>query len=105
GRSAGSLRERSRSERHAAIDDGHPGAYPLCDFEDMCGAEYGRGFAAEILEQVLHLVGARGIEADGGLVQEENLRIVEQGGCQGDLLAHAARVAGEKVVGTVAKAE
>src|ERR671937_1483098 len=53
------------------VDDGHPGAHPLGDLQDVGREEHGFPLAAEILEDVLHLPSALGIQPDSGFVEEE----------------------------------
>ena len=47
----------------------------------------------------------RGVEPDGGLVQEENLGVVDQRAREGHLLLHAVAVALDQVAGRVVQVE
>src|SRR2546421_9198273 len=85
-------------DQTAVVDDGEPGAHALRDFQDVRGKEHRLSLLAEVLEDVLHLAGTLRIEAHGGLVEEEDLRIMKQGGGQRHLLPHTSGVAGEEVV-------
>ena len=71
----------------------------------MGGEEHRLSLLAEVLEDVLHLAGALGVEANRWFVEEEHLRIVEQGGGQRDLLPHTPRVAREKIVAALLEVE
>src|SRR5256712_6756264 len=95
------------SHRHqtAAVDDGKAGAHPLGDLQDMGREEHHLSLLAEVLAAVFHLAGALRIQAYGGLVEEENLRIVEQRRGQGDLLPHAPGVAGKEVIAPLPEVE
>src|SRR3982074_2481868 len=73
------LLQAAHGDQAAAIDDGEPRAHSLRDLQDMGGEEHRLALLAEVLEDVLHLAGALRIEADGGLIEEEHLRVVEQG--------------------------
>src|SRR5689334_15933878 len=89
----------------AMVDDGQSGAHPLRDLQDMGGEEHRLPLLAEILKDVLHLPGALWVEADGWLVEEQHLRVVEQSGGQRDLLPHAPRVTGEEIVASLLEVE
>src|SRR5438270_6106223 len=89
----------------AVVDDGQPGAHPLGDFEDVSGKEDSLPLTAEVLQDVFHLSGALRIEADGRLIKEEDLRVVQQRRRQRDFLPHAARIAREEVVAALPEIE
>src|SRR2546421_8425099 len=95
----------SHGHQPAVVDDGQPGAHPLGNFQDVSGKEDGLPLTAEVLQDVFHLSGALRIEADGRLIEEEDLRVVQQRRRQRDLLPHAARIAREEVVAALLEIE
>src|ERR1700687_4381561 len=99
------LLQAAHGDQQAAVDDGEPRAHPLRDLQDVGGEEDGLALLAEVLQDVFHLAGTLWIEPHGGLVEEEHLRVMEQGSGQGQLLPHAAGVAGEEVVAALVQIE
>src|SRR5947208_8178435 len=99
------LLEASHRHQPAAVDDGEAGAHPFRDLQDVGREEDRLSLLAEVLEDVFHLAGALRIQAHGGLVEEENLRIVQQRRGQRDLLPHASGVAGKEIVGPLPEVE
>src|SRR5205823_14364633 len=84
------LLETSHRHQAAAVDDREAGAHPLRDLQDVGREEDRLSLLAEVLEDVFHLAGALRIQAHGGLVEEENLRVVEQRRGERDLLPHTS---------------
>src|SRR5712692_79477 len=95
----------AEGDQPAAIDDGEAGAHPLRDLQDVGGEEHGLPLLAKVLQDVLHLPGTVWIEAHRGFVEKEHLWVMQQRGCQRDLLAHAAGVAGKEVVAALMQVE
>src|SRR5713226_1615158 len=95
----------SHCHQPAMVDDGESRAHPLGDFQDVRGKEDGLSLAAEILEDVLHLTSALGVEADSRLIEEKDLRVVQQRRRERDFLSHAARVTRKEVVAAVLEIE
>src|SRR5256886_14790439 len=84
------LLEASHRHQPAAVDDGEAGAHPFRDLQDV-GREEDRLFLpAEDLEDVFYLAGALLRHAHGGVLEEENLRVVEQRRGERDLLPHTS---------------
>src|SRR6202521_4692576 len=99
------LLQAAHGDETAAIDDGQPGAHAFRDLQDVGGEEDRLPFLTKVLEDVLHLTGTVWIQAHGRFVEEEHLWVMEQGGGQRHLLAHAARVAGKEVVAAFVQVE
>src|SRR5437870_4487247 len=99
------LLQAAHGDQPTVVDDGQPGAHPLGDLQDVGGEEHRLPLPAEVLEDVFHLPGALRIEAHRGLVEEEHLGVVQEGRGERDFLAHAPRVAGQKVIGPLVPVE
>ena len=61
--------------------------------------------AGELGQQVAKAQALGGVEPDGGLVDDQQLRIAQQRLRDAHALAHAARVAGQRAVGDVEQAD
>ena len=73
----------------AVIHDGHPVAQPLGFFHVVGGEQDGAAGGLEALDQAPELPPGLGVEPGGGLVEEEELGVADQGAgeCQPLLLA------------------
>jgi hypothetical protein len=88
----------------AFVDDGDVRAEALDDFKHVRGEEDGGAAGDHALQHVLEGVGGDGIDAFEGLVEEEELGAVDDGGGEGELLAHAVGVVGDELLGFVGEA-
>ena len=80
--------ERAVGEDAARADDHHPGAQGLDVVHVVRGEDNGgAAFLVEALYKVAHRQLRHRVEADGGFVEEEQTRPVQEGG--GDIAAHA----------------
>src|SRR5712692_10165868 len=73
------------------IDDGDPVAEALGFFNVVRGHENGFLLAAQFLDDVVNLAAHLRIEPGGWFVEEDDLRIVDQGHSPGEALFLAAR--------------
>ncbi len=80
--------ERAVVEDGAAVDD-HDAAAELFDVVEIVGGEKDRSFVALVdgAEKLANVVLGDDVEADGGLVEKKNRRIVKERG--GEVAAHA----------------
>src|SRR5579864_6115940 len=101
--SAAQLIDGPHSDDAAPIDDGDSIAQYLRDFHDMRRHEDGAAPVRDFPQDVLEKFGAARVEANGGLVEEINLWLVEQRRAQHDLLLHTVRKAAEQAVGVIAQ--
>src|SRR5439155_9298867 len=60
--------------------------------QDVAGEEDGHALGAEPADELADLAHLLGVEADGGLVEDEELGLVEEGLREGETLTHAGRV-------------
>ena len=74
----------------AAVVDEEQGVAHLAEFgEDVGGDEDGFPFLGEDADEVLEFDAGLGVEAGGGFVHDEHLRIVEQRAAEAEALGHA----------------
>jgi hypothetical protein len=90
----GRLGGRAFEEDFAAGDDGHAGA-ELADVVDDVGGEDDGDVGADGAEEVEEAVALGGVEAGGGLVDDDELGVGEQGLGDAEALLHAAGVGAE----------
>ena len=95
----------SSATRLAAVEDDDAGADAL-DGVEFVGAEED-DFAArgEFLDEAAEDEGRADVEAGEGFVEKNEIGIVEEGGADEDLLAHALGVTGDGGVAVVVEAE
>lgn len=90
----------------AAVHDRDPLAEPVGLFEVVGGQHYGEPLVAgEAGDLVPHRGAGLGVEAGGGLVEEQDLGAVHQAERHVEAALHAARVALDDALGGVAEAE
>ncbi len=85
------------------VDDGYPLAQPFGLFHVVGGVEDGHPFPVERLDALEDRIAALGVHSDGGLVQEKDIRLVQQAGGQVDPPLHPPRIAVQGLVGAVRK--
>src|SRR5215212_2479378 len=73
----------------AAIDDADAMTEPLGHIEEVGAEKNGAAFGGAFGDELLDLSGGAGIEAVGGLVEDENWGIVNEGTGEGEFLFHA----------------
>ena len=97
----GELGQRGAGDQPALVED-HDVVDGLGDLgEQVAGHDDGAsgvGLAAQEGPQPVH---ALGVEAVGGLVEDEHRRLAEEGGGQAEALAHAEREAADTAVGVL----
>ena len=99
------LLERARLDDAASLHDRDPVRHELRLAEHM-GRHDQRGAALALLAEVAaHVGGGDRVQASGGLVAEDPVRLVQRGPNQRDLLRHAARVGGQHGVSAVGQLE
>ena len=86
--------ERAVGDDVAIVDDGDVGAEAFDNFEDVGSKEDGGASGDHVLQHGLEGVGGDGVDAFEGLVEEEDFGAVDDGGGEGELLAHAVGVVG-----------
>ena len=59
----------------------------------------------QVAHEVAHLPDAGRVQAVGRLVEDQQLRRLQQGGSDGEALLHAERVGADALVGTVAQTD
>ena len=67
--------------------------------EQVAVDEDGLALAAEALEDVADVAAADGVDAVGRLVEQDEVRVVDQGLGEADALGHALGVGGDRAVG------
>ena len=82
----------------AAVQDDDVCAEALDDFKLMRVEEDDLAAAGELLDEAAEDEGGADVEAGKGLVEEDELGVVQQSGGEEDLLAHALGVAGHRDV-------
>ncbi len=80
------------------VDDDNPRTHALDHLENVRAEQDGLPLRGQPPEQFLHDQRGVGIEAGERLVQEQDVRPVNQGGSQHHLLLHALRVFGDALV-------
>ena len=80
------LARRADGDDAAFIDDGHAVAELLGFFDVVGGQQDGALLAAQVQDEFVDFEAGLGVESGGGLVEEEDLRIVEHGERQGQAL-------------------
>src|SRR5262249_58516766 len=90
GRAGLDLMRRRDRDNAALVNDGHAVAQLLRFFNIVRGDEDGAVFAAQVGNQLVDLEARLWIEAGGRLVEEQQLRIVEQRQSQGEALLLAS---------------
>jgi hypothetical protein len=83
----------------AAVDDGDVGAEALDDLEDVGGEKDGRAASDHALKHGLEGAGGDGVYAFKGLVEEEDLGAVDDGGGECELFLHAVGEVGDELFG------
>ena len=73
--------------------------------EVLGGEQHRRALGHQLLDDAPEVLAALGVEAGGGLVEEEDGRAGDEGGGQVEATAHAARVGLEDAVAGVGQAE
>jgi len=73
--------------------------------EILGGEEHGGAAAGEVLDDLPHLEAALRVEAGGGLVEEDDLRVADEAHGDVEAAAHAAGVGGDPAAGRVDEAE
>src|SRR5271168_1453442 len=81
------------------VDDGDVGAEALDDFKDMRGEEDGGASGNHSLQHLLQRTGGDGVDAFEWLVEEENLRVVNDGRGKSELLLHTVGKIGDELFG------
>jgi hypothetical protein len=95
------LRRRPLSHHAAARDDAGPVRPFVCFFQMLGGEEDDH---VELVVQPAHFTSslhahpAHGVQACRGLVQEQHVRVVNQGGCQIEPALHASRLGGNRPI-------
>ena len=84
------LARRAHGDDAAFVDDGHAVAELLGLFDVVGGQQDGALLAAQVLHQLVDFQARLRVEAGGGLVEEQHLRIVEQRQRQGQPLLLSA---------------
>ena len=79
----------------AALYDGHHIAELFRDLKHVGGEEDGSASVAVLAHEGLELVRGDGVEADEGFVHDDELRLVDEGGDEGELLLHAVGIGGD----------
>src|SRR6266536_4587109 len=92
------LGERALHDDAAVIDDRDRVADLLDLVEQVRGEEYGAALGDEAADHAAELVDAGRVEAVGGLVQDQQLGVGEQGAGGAEALAHSERVGGDALV-------
>src|SRR5690606_25920563 len=82
-------------EEAALVDDPHAVAEALGFLHVVRGVDDGRAAALEVEDGVENGVARLGIDADGGLVEEEELRVVDEGDGEVEPALHASREGGD----------
>ena len=83
----------------AAADDHHPVGDGLDLGQQVRGEQHGAAAVGEAAQQAAHPAHALGIEAVGGLVEDQDLRVAEQRVGEPEALAHAERVLADAPAG------
>ena len=83
------------------VEEGHAVAHPLHHLEVVGGEEDAPALLLKLQEDPLKLPPAHGVQAQGGLVQEEETGLEGEGQGQGRLLLHAPGEGGERGVEAV----
>ena len=84
------LVERAFSQELAGLDDADAVDQPLGDVEHMGGEDHGAAPARVIQQNILDLARDGGVKAGQRLVENEQLRLVQQAARERRLLLHAA---------------
>src|SRR5205085_9594675 len=87
------LVDRSRVEELAPLDDSDRVAHLPDLRQDVARDHEGLAHAPELLHELLELDARPGIEARGGLVEEQQHRVVQETARESEALSHAAREA------------
>ena len=67
--------------------------------EQVAGQQHGAALVGEVAEQFAHPGDAFGVEAVGRFVQDEHLRVADQGLGDAEALTHPERVGADPLVG------
>ena len=92
-------------EPQLAFDEDRQFAGAGFDVGDDVGRQDHQPLARELCKQVPEALAFLRIQADGRLVDDQQLRIIEQGLGDADALAHAARKPAEPAIGDIGKAD
>ena len=84
-------------EQHAALVQDRHARAQVGDVLDDVGREDHDHLLADLGQQVVEAVALAGVEAGGGLVHDQQLRIADQGLGDAEALAHAAREARQRL--------
>ena len=82
-----------------AVDDGDVGTETLDDLEDVRGEEDGSAARDHSLQHRFQSAGGDGVNAFEGLVEEENLGAVDDGGSECEFFLHAVGEVGDEFFG------
>ena len=86
-------------------DDADTVTHALGDFEDVGGEDDGHAPAGQLAEDVFDKPGAFWIEADGGFVEDEQGRVMDERARKGGLLLHPVREGVDQIVGVAFEAK
>ena len=100
GGGAPQLVNRAFGDDLSLADHADTGAHQLDLAEQMTGDQNGSVAFAELDDEVSNIGHALGVEAVGGFVEDQELRLLEQGSGDSKPLLHSKRVGGELVVRT-----
>ena len=89
----------------AVVDDGDVGGQLVGLVEVLGGEQHVGARRHQVADDVPQLVAAAGVEAGGGLVEQEQLGGADQAGAEVELAAHAAGVGAHQPVGGVGEAQ
>ena len=80
-----------RGDAHelAVVDDRHARADLLHLAQDVAGDEHSLALGREVTQEIAHLDDAGGVQAVGRLIEDQDVRVVEQGQSQAEALLHA----------------
>ena len=96
---------RAEGQHLAVVDDGEAVAELVGLFHVVGGEQDGLAVAVQLAEDLPQGDAALGIEAGGGLVEEQDRRVVHHGPGHHEALGHAARQGQHRGLGPLAQAE
>ena len=105
GEAVADLGEGAAGGEMAVDDDAHAVAEALDEAEDMGGEDDALALGAELLEVVGDGAGGDDVEAVGGLVEDDDVRVVDEGDDDAHLLLHAGGEVGHLHLGELVDAE
>jgi len=98
-RRATQLVDGALGDHPALLNHTDPRAHQLHLVQQMARDEHGALALAELDDQVPHVGHALGVQPVGRFVEDEQLRLLQQGGGDAEPLLHAHRVGAELVLG------